>query len=322
VKPPKKIKVGEPLYMKQSDKYVDPTLDWSFKKMFLTPGHEDILKTFLNDVLKDELQVHEIQSVIPVSKDEAHHKSILFDVFCTSKDGTKFIIEMQKKDEKDFLQRMDFYRSRTIAEQLKTSGRYGDIVPVIVIGVCDFPILTQILGPEAEGLFFERLALTGRLSGLLAKKIPSLFVLLDLPAYRAKGFPHVSELEDWFALFTCKFHDVDLGHLRPSLTKALDSLEFDNLPPRERALAEKALDEARIEASVMATAIEKGKEEGRQEGKEEGRQEGILEGERRGREEGEHKKALETARNFLEMGLTLEQIAKGTGLSIETIKAI
>jgi hypothetical protein len=66
--------------MKTSDKYVDPTLDWSFKKMFLTPGHEDILKTFLNDVLKGELQVHEIQSVIPVSKDEAHHKSILFDV--------------------------------------------------------------------------------------------------------------------------------------------------------------------------------------------------------------------------------------------------
>ncbi len=34
--------------MNRNEKYVDPTLDWSFKKMFLTPGHEDILKTFLN----------------------------------------------------------------------------------------------------------------------------------------------------------------------------------------------------------------------------------------------------------------------------------
>ena len=281
--------------MKLNEKYVDPTLDWSFKKMFMTPGHEDILKTFLNDVLKGELEVHEIQSVNHVSKDEINHKSILFDVYCTSKDGTKFIIEMQKKDEKDFLQRIDFYRSRTIAGQLKTSGRYTDIVPVIVIGVCDFPILSEVFGPKAKGLFFERLALTGRMSGLLALGMPSLFVLLDLPAYRAKGFPHVSELEDWFALFTCKFHEVDLGQMRSPLSKALDALEFDKLPDLERALAEKALDEARIEAGVMAAAWEKGLEEGARAEK------------------------IATAKKLLSLGVPLETISKATGLSLEEL---
>ncbi|WP_294431579.1 hypothetical protein, partial [uncultured Treponema sp.] len=36
--------------------------------------------------------------------------------------------------------------------------------------------------------------------------------------------------------------------------------------------------------------------------------------------EGERKKALETARRFLQMGLPVEQIAQGVGLSVEEIQ--
>jgi predicted transposase/invertase (TIGR01784 family) len=38
--------------------------------------------------------------------------------------------------------------------------------------------------------------------------------------------------------------------------------------------------------------------------------------------EGESKKALEVAQNLLEMGLPVEQIAQGTGLSIEELGAL
>ena len=40
------------------------------------------------------------------------------------------------------------------------------------------------------------------------------------------------------------------------------------------------------------------------------------------REEGEHKKAVETAKKFLSMGLSVEQVADGTGLSIEEIEKL
>ena len=55
---------------------------------------------------------------------------------------------------------------------------------------------------------------------------------------------------------------------------------------------------------------------------------GMLEDElRRERKEGEkkgkRKKALETARNFIKMGvLTFEQIASGTGLPVEEVKRL
>ena len=50
------------------------------------------------------------------------------------------------------------------------------------------------------------------------------------------------------------------------------------------------------------------------------RREGIAEGEKRGREQGSHSAKLETARNFLRMGLSKEQVAQGTGLSLEEIQ--
>jgi predicted transposase/invertase (TIGR01784 family) len=81
--------------------------------------------------------------------------------------------------------------------------------------------------------------------------------------------------------------------------KNLDALDFDKLPDLERALAEKALDEARIEASVMATAREKGLEEGR--------------------EEGARAEKIATAKKLLSLGVPLETISKATGLSLEEL---
>ncbi|MBO5124551.1 MAG: Rpn family recombination-promoting nuclease/putative transposase, partial [Spirochaetaceae bacterium] len=49
------------------------------------------------------------------------------------------------------------------------------------------------------------------------------------------------------------------------------------------------------------------------------RQDGYEEGLHTGREEGAYQKALETARNLLSMGLEPEQVAQGTGLSLEVI---
>ena len=54
----------------------------------------------------------------------------------------------------------------------------------------------------------------------------------------------------------------------------------------------------------------------------EGYVEGFSSGIQQGICQGEHNKALETAKNFLSMGLPIEQIAKGTGLSIEEIETL
>ena len=57
-------------------------------------------------------------------------------------------------------------------------------------------------------------------------------------------------------------------------------------------------------------------------GREEGREEGISIGLATGREEGAYQNKLETARNLLAMGLEPEQVAQGTGLSLEVIQKL
>jgi predicted transposase/invertase (TIGR01784 family) len=52
------------------------------------------------------------------------------------------------------------------------------------------------------------------------------------------------------------------------------------------------------------------------------RREGRREGRQEGRQEGRGEKALEDARNFLGMGLSPEQVAKGTGLPLDVIKKL
>ena len=78
--------------------------------------------------------------------------------------------------------------------------------------------------------------------------------------------------------------------------------------------------------SERENAIRKGLEEGRarglKEGLKQGIQQGLEEGITQGIAKGAHEKALATARNFLQMGLSIEQIAQGTELSQEEVRAL
>ncbi len=46
------------------------------------------------------------------------------------------------------------------------------------------------------------------------------------------------------------------------------------------------------------------------------------EGKAEGEKIGEEKKAIEVVKNLLKMGLTIEQVAQGTGLSIEEVRKL
>ena len=75
-------------------------------------------------------------------------------------------------------------------------------------------------------------------------------------------------------------------------------------------------------ATDMAVLKEESYEDGLFVGLATGREEGISIGLATGREEGAYQKALETARRLLAMGLEPEQVAQGTGLSLEVIQKL
>ena len=75
-------------------------------------------------------------------------------------------------------------------------------------------------------------------------------------------------------------------------------------------------------ALIKEVGHEEGIEEGIKRGRQEGREEGIEQGIKRGRQEGEYQAKLATAQNLLEMGLSIEQIAKATGLTESEIRSL
>ena len=56
--------------------------------------------------------------------------------------------------------------------------------------------------------------------------------------------------------------------------------------------------------------------------RQEGREEGLVQGREEGREEGERSKALEVAKNLMQLGIPVSQISLATGLSTEVIAAL
>lgn len=70
--------------------------------------------------------------------------------------------------------------------------------------------------------------------------------------------------------------------------------------------------------ACMAAAENAAKEKGMAEG----RAEGMAEGMAKGMAEGKTKAIIETAKRLLNMGLDMEQVAQGTGLSIEEVRKL
>ena len=80
-----------------------------------------------------------------------------------------------------------------------------------------------------------------------------------------------------------------------------------------------------FEASKMAyrdikNSVDTAKREGIEIGMAKGMEKGMAEGMEKGRAEGKHEANTETAQRLLAMGLSAEQVAKATQLSLEIIK--
>lgn len=76
---------------------------------------------------------------------------------------------------------------------------------------------------------------------------------------------------------------------------------------RERYMAAGRYESDRI--SMIHESERRGLEQGIQRGKQEGLKEGL------------HQKAIETAKNLLNIGLSIDKIAKATGLTIEEVQS-
>ena len=78
-------------------KYFNPYTDFGFKKLFGEEASKDLLIDFLNQLLPPQHQIVQLNFKNPENLPETtDERRSIFDIYCESVTGERFIVEMQK----------------------------------------------------------------------------------------------------------------------------------------------------------------------------------------------------------------------------------
>ena len=112
-------------------RYLDPKADLTFKKLF--GEHPHLVMSLLNALLPlpkgQEIQDIEYMSPERVPRTSIGKNSIV-DVFCKTKDGRQFIVEMQMYWSTNFKHRVLFNSAKVYVDQLETGMEFTELRPV------------------------------------------------------------------------------------------------------------------------------------------------------------------------------------------------
>ena len=318
-------------------RYINPFTDWGFKRLFGQEFSKDLLISFLNDLLVGELHVRDVTFKDKEQlADTKEQRGLIYDVYCETDTGDRFIVEMQNRWQPNFLDRSICYACRSLLEQVK-KGKGPDaykLLPVYTVCFMNYmPRRGEVTKFRTDMIIADR-----DTKEMASDKLR--FIYLALPLFKKTEDECATDFEKWIYVLT---HMEALTRMPFTAQKKifeklaeyadrhhLNSKEYeqyenslwiarDNMACIEAT--ERELREAR-EAKIQARR--QGLEEGRQEGIKQGRQEGIKQGRQEGIEQGIEqgmvKQKADTARKMLAKGLSLDDIMLFTGLTEEQIR--
>ena len=284
------------------ERYISLLTDFGFKRIFGTKPNKDLLINFLNSLFDGEQVIKDVRYLNSehVGDVFAERKAI-FDVYCENEKGEKFIVEMQNAFQKYFKDRSLFYSTFPIREQAPKGQDWNfKLDHVYTVALLNFDFKEEA---------FDQKEINHDV-GLLDKKTFNVFN--DKLSFKyieiAKCNKSEAELETLYDKWLYVLKNLPKLDKRPKalkeriFTKLFEEAEIAKFSQQELREYEDSLKAYRD----IKNSIDTAKEEGRKEG----------------REEGVAKEKLATAKRLLGMGLTQEQVAKGTGLSIKEIEKL
>ncbi len=329
-----KSKEGKDVY--GNNRYLNPTNDVSFKKLFGTEGHKDLLLSFLNSMLglkgrrriqQVELCPQELSSLFGEGK-----RSVL-DVQCTDASGRRYIVEMQNHYAPDFIKRTQMYTSHAYVSQLGKGTQQLELSPVILLAITNHTVFPK----KTQTISYHKMLDIETLEHDL-KDIS--YVFIELSKFHKKDPADLKTIVDkWMYFF--KFWQMSKSPpetiTEPELLEAYDTMEKFNWDAVELDYYLKAdialAEQQKAKEEELQKGLKKGRKEGRKEGRIEGLEEGLEKGRIEGREEGleegrkeEREKAeqkqVTMVRGFLSQGVDITIIMQVTGMGKIEIEKI
>ena len=125
--------------------YINPRVDWAFKRIFGSDDTKECLITFLNGVFEDEFVIKDVKHLkTEQTRHQKRERGVIFDVACETSDGRHVIVEMQKKEQRYFVDRALYYSSKAIVEQAQPGEWDFHLTPVYTVCLMDFIAETGI----------------------------------------------------------------------------------------------------------------------------------------------------------------------------------
>jgi len=265
------------------DKYINLLTDFGFKRLFGSEPNKALLIDFLNVILPQQHTVADIsyKNNENVGNTTMDRKAI-FDIYCESKTGEKFIVEIQKAKQNYFKDRSVYYSTFPIQEQAEKGDWNYKLSSVYTIGILDFIFEDH----KREQEFVHTVELKNQNCEVFYDKLK--FIYVELPKFTKKIEELETHFEKWLYLFK---HLSELEtppeKLQEGVFKQLFEIaEIAKFTPEEQRAYENSLKYYRDLHNVIETSKLEAREEGivmgREEGIAMGREEGIVIGKKEG----------------------------------------
>ena len=273
-------------------KYADLLNDEVFKLVFGRESTKDVMIEFLNQVILDRkiLDLEFIDKEMhPIERDA---KGTVYDMFCKTDDGSRIIVEVQRRKQPFYPERALYYSTFQIQRQVEAGTEYYDFLPVYVVSILDFKMDDD---PDANAVRTAYRLYEEASHKLLTDRVT--FIFIELPKFTKT----VEELDGNIleGMYFC-FKNMTELESRPEVldhqifTKIFDVTELYNMDQDTR---DKVLDNMTTERDLKNQMIY---------AREEGREEGI---------------AL-AIKNMAESGFNAEQIAEIMKMSVADVQAM
>ena len=300
------------------EKILSPKSDFIFKLIFGNDNNKDVLASFLQSILDlpDGEYTH-LTIVDPhLQRKTVNDKLGILDVKIHTTTGKVIDVEIQVLSNfPQMRERILFYSSKMITEQIQSGDGYEKIKRVICIVITNYPLIRE--NEAYHNRYF-----------LYDKKTGSQFSdILEINTLELPKLPDITDdsgLWDWMQFLRTEREEdyTMLAKKNPKIKKAFHALIELSQDEETRMMYESREKARRDEHARMQAAIKEGLERGQTEGMAKGIAEGRAEGMAKGIAVGRTDTIVETVKTALQMQMKIEDIMKLTKLTREEIADI
>ncbi len=310
------------------DRYI--RFDWAIKRLLRQKANFDVLEGFLTVFIGEEVKIVEILES-EGNQQTPDDKFNRVDIKARNSKGEIILVEVQNTSELYYLERILYGVAKAITEHIHLGDTYKEVKKVYSISILYFDI-----GKGADYLYVgqnkfigvhtnDQLVITAKEKGALVQKSPA-EIFPEYILVRVNEFDKVAvtPLEEWVAYL--KSGVIKENTTAPGLQEARKKLQYYSMTDAERYAYDEHLNAVMIQNDVLGNAREEGLAEGRAEGLTQGRAEGLTQGRAEGlaegRAEGRAEAKKDIVKSMLSNGLSVEQAAKYSGLTVEEVESI